>query len=31
MMAEALEKVSRSWNYVEVAHNAIQSLANQPK
>ena len=25
-LAEALEKVSRSWNYVEVARDAIQSL-----
>ena len=30
-LAEVLEKVCRSWNYVEVARNAIQSLANQPK
>jgi hypothetical protein len=26
MLARALEKVSRSWNYVEVAREAIQSL-----
>ena len=25
-LAEALEKVSRSWNYVEVAREALQSL-----
>jgi len=31
MLAKALEKVSRSWNYVEVARDAIQSLINQPK
>ena len=26
MLARALEKVSRSWNYVEVAREALQSL-----
>jgi hypothetical protein len=26
MLAKALEKVSRSWNYVEVAREALQSL-----
>jgi hypothetical protein len=27
-LAEALRKVSRSWNYVEVAQQALQSLTN---
>jgi hypothetical protein len=27
-LAEALHKVSRSWNYVEVAREALQSLTN---
>jgi hypothetical protein len=27
-LAEALHKVPRSWNYVEVAREALQSLTN---
>jgi hypothetical protein len=29
-LAEALQKVSRSWNYVEVAQQALQSLPPKP-
>ena len=29
-LAEALHKVSRSWNYVEVAQQALQSLTPKP-
>jgi hypothetical protein len=29
-LAEALHKVSRSWNYVEVAQQALQSLTQKP-
>jgi kynureninase len=29
-LAEALRKVSRSWNYVEVAQQALQSLTLKP-
>jgi hypothetical protein len=31
MLAKALEKVSRSWNYVEVAREALQSLTPNTK
>jgi len=30
MLAEALRKVSRSWNYAEVAQQALQSLTHKP-
>ena len=30
MLAEALRKVSRSWNYAEVAQQALQSLTQKP-
>jgi hypothetical protein len=30
MLAEALRKVSRSWNYAEVAQQALQSLTLKP-
>jgi hypothetical protein len=30
MLAVALRKVSRSWNYVEVAQQALQSLTHKP-
>jgi hypothetical protein len=30
MLAVALEKVSRSWNYAEVAQQALQSLTPKP-
>ena len=29
-LAEALEKVYRSWNYAEVAREALQSLTHKP-
>jgi hypothetical protein len=29
-LADALRKVSRSWNYGEVAQQAIQSLTHKP-
>jgi len=31
MLAVALEKVSRSWNYAEVAQQALQSLTPNAK
>jgi hypothetical protein len=30
MLAEALRKVARSWNYAEVAQQALQSLTHKP-
>jgi hypothetical protein len=30
MLAEALRKVARSWNYAEVAQQALQSLTPKP-